>query len=1019
MLLSLRVWAILLLSLLGGYSAFAGNLTGYVYDRVTDAPLAGAVVTILDLDKSTTTDVNGFFQFQSLDGGIYDLEATLANYHGGSKKRVRLGTGQNLEVEIRMKPITAEELAKNPNPAFRFGRIVGKVTKTGSNEGVPGAVIKVNELAIGAQTDVDGNYSIGKVKPGRYTIEATLIGYKQVRNYSIDVAAGADTKLDFAMEETVLPLGSEVIVYGERPLMDPTVPAAIRTIQPQEISRGATRDLGEILKELPGVVEIDKELHIRGGRTYETQYMIDGVSVTDPLIRRGYGLSLNANSVKEFSLFSGGANAEFSQATSGVVEVITKEGQEKLAGSIDYRTDHFMGESGFNTDVAEGSVSGPEPLTSGLLNKLGLPGQTFFFWSGNFSLSDTYLPYSRNLYSTTFSGSSLAPRSDNQYSTLFKLTWKIAPLVKLALSHSAAATVNQDRSILETRIRTIDYSYGYPFEYQNILDSYNTFTQKSNQQIMSLDYRLSLNKEIRVIASRFFTTLRSDVNGKRWTDYVQPVDNRPDTIIAGPDSAYYEVIKGDGFWDTGDGDSWYDHYIENYGLKATYETAVEENYNVKVGLEGERQTVQVLDIYKPWLGESGYGLNYDAYQAKPSTYGFFIQNNLNLQGMIFDFGLRYDLWFVGKYAEDALANDSISVLSQVLRQKFEDETTEIFGSRARGTFSPRFGLSNMLSRNFTLFASYSRFARKPAPQYLYAKLYTPSQATYQLFGNPALDYEKVTNIEAGMKYLPNDKSALGVSAYIKYIGDYIAATAVAPDPRFPNETYFLYFNLDYATSQGVELEYIHEYSDIFGISANCAFSKARGERSLPADILRGLQARSEGQIYNDIAFDWDKPWQFVLKANFNMPENRNARFLGVRLPNDWNLNIKAWGQAGKRYTPYRETVDEFGFTQFVPSGEANSKIGPWWNSLDITFQKYFRAGRYRITAYLEGTNILDHKNVTLINPLTGKEYREGDTIPKGGNLFELPPLSYELPLWANPTKYLAPRQIKFGLGVSF
>jgi hypothetical protein len=68
---------------------------------------------------------------------------------------------------------------------------------------------------------------------------------------------------------------------------------------------------------------------------------------------------------------------------------------------------------------------------------------------------------------------------------------------------------------------------------------------------------------------------------------------------------------------------------------------------------------------------------------------------------------------------------------------------------------------------------------------------------------------------------------------------------------------------------------------------------------------------------------------------------------------------------------------------------------------------------------LEGTNILDHKNATLINPLTGKEYREGDTVPKGGNLFELPPPDYELPLWENPTRYLEPRQLKLGLGVSF
>ncbi len=999
--------------------AFAGNLTGNVYDRVTDKPVAAATVTIQVLNRTTQTDSAGYFEFHDLDGGIYDLEITLAGYHPGNLRRVRLGTRQDQVVEIRLKPITAEEIAKNPNPAFRFGRITGKITRAGSTDLLPGAVIKVVELAQGAVSDVYGTYTVDKIKPGRYTVDVVLIGYKQVRNYAVAVYAGDDTELNFELEETVLPLGYEVIVYGERPLMDPTVPAAVRSIQPQEIARGAVRDLGEILRELPGVVEIDKELHIRGGRTYETQYLIDGVSVTDPLIRRGYGLSLNVNSIKELNLYSGGADAEFSQATSGVVEVTTKEGSDKLTGSLDYKNDHFMGKSGFNTDILEASLSGPEPVTSKLLTKVGLPGQTFFFWSGNFSLSDTYLPYSRNLYSTTLGGSSFAPRSDNQYSMLAKLTWKISPLVKLSLSHSAAANINQDRSILETRIRTIDYSYGYAFDYSGILDSYNTFTQKSNQQIASLDYRISLTRQLRIIASRFFTTLRSDVHGKNWTDYQQPADNFPDTIIALPDSSTYEVIKGDGFWDSGDGDSWYDHFIENYGLKATYETEVESNYKVKFGIEGERQTVQVLDIYKPWLGESGFGLNYDAYQAKPSTYGAFVQNNLNLQGMVFDFGFRYDLWFVGKYAEDALANDSISVLSDVLRQQFNEQTTEVLGRRARGTFSPRFGIANLISRNLTLFGSYSRFARKPAPQYLYAKLYTPSQATYQLYGNPALDYEKVTNIEVGVKYLPNDKSAIGVSGYIKYIGDYIAATAVAPDPRFPDETYFLYFNLDYATSQGVELEYLHDYSDVFSLSANCAFSRARGERSLPADILRGLQARSEGQIYNDVAFDWDKPWQFVVKANFNVPAGRKTSFLGLPLPGDWNLNIKAWGQAGKRYTPYKQTVDELGFTQFVADGEANSKIGPWWNSLDLTFQKYFRNGKYTLTLFVEATNILDHKNVTLINPLTGKEYRSGDTIPKGGNLFELPPLSYELPLWDNPTKYLAPRQIKFGLGMSF
>ena len=80
--------------------------------------------------------------------------------------------------------------------------------------------------------------------------------------------------------------------------MDPTKPAAVRSIEPRDIALGTAREIGDIIKDLPGVVEIDKELHIRGGRTYETQFTIDGVAVTDPLIRRGYGMSLNADAIQ-------------------------------------------------------------------------------------------------------------------------------------------------------------------------------------------------------------------------------------------------------------------------------------------------------------------------------------------------------------------------------------------------------------------------------------------------------------------------------------------------------------------------------------------------------------------------------------------------------------------------------------------------------------------------------------------------------------------------------------------------
>ncbi len=278
--------------LVSAVAARGGSINGYAYDKFTDQPLNNAKVVVTGTKLQTTTDSTGNFRFPEIDGGIYDLEISLDNYHEGFLKRIRVGTRQDLSVEVRLKPITVEDRAKGPKALFRYGKVTGTITNKTTGAELPGASIKIVELATGTVSRVDGGYSLLQIKPGRYTLEISLIGYIQVKNYGVEVYAGDELKMDFKLEETVLPLGSKVIVYGERPLMDPMTPAAVRSIEPQDIKLGGTRDLGEILKELPGVVEIDKELHIRGGRTYETQYMVDGVPITDPLIRRGYGLSL-------------------------------------------------------------------------------------------------------------------------------------------------------------------------------------------------------------------------------------------------------------------------------------------------------------------------------------------------------------------------------------------------------------------------------------------------------------------------------------------------------------------------------------------------------------------------------------------------------------------------------------------------------------------------------------------------------------------------------------------------------
>ncbi len=900
------------------------------------------------------------------------------------------------------------------------GVVTGTVIDSEDNQPIPSAAVWIDELALGDLTDSLGRFTIRDIRSGRYTLRAELIGYKAYIHYDFQVDASDTSRIEITLEPTVLPQGEEQIVVGKKPLLDLNQPSTTRSVDRQELEMIAPEEIKTVIEDQLGVSTLENELHIRGGRTYEGEFLVDGVSISDPMVRQGYSLNLNPDIVEEVRVISGGLSAQYGGATSGVVEILTREGTDIFMGNIEYRTDNFGFGSGFDydTDNLNLELSGPDPIFSNLLETFGLGDRSYFFVSAGMSISDSYLPYSNSQYSS-FHGNTFAPRGDNYWTLFLKWHGWLKDKFKLTVSYNGSVNINQDRAILDTRFRLATYSYGYPFEYQKNLDNYNTFTQFTNQQIIKLETTPQARSGLELVLSRVFTNLHSDVNGKSWDEYVAPVDTLPEIIEISEDSSYYTIEEGDGFWDSGDGDLWYDHFLETYSVALRGRKQLAMNQSMSGGISYEYETLQMTDIFKPYLGEEGLGLNYDIYKVHPSSFAAYFQNRFNFSGAVFDLGVRYDLWIPGKYAEDAALAGESPVIGEEIENMFEDETFTIFGRRARSNFSPRIGISYLLSNNLTLYVNYNRLAKKPPSQYVYARLFTPAQGAYQLFGNPALGYEKVTTIEAGLKYLPSPGRALSVSAYFKDISDYIAATQVQPDPRFPEESYLVYFNLDFAKSQGVEVSYNHSFGQYISGFTDIAVSLAEGERSLPADILRGLEARAEGELFTEVPFDWDVPWQFSVGANINVPEDKNPEFLGIKLPSDWNLYLKYSARAGKRYTPYAEVTDSFGVTQFQPSGETNSEMGPYQSWLNLSFRKYFDMGGYRLSLFFEAENLLDHKNVAIINPLTGEEYKEGDIIPEGGNFFEVPSEGYSLPIWDNPSQFLAPRKLKLGLGVSF
>ncbi|MDY0084133.1 MAG: carboxypeptidase-like regulatory domain-containing protein, partial [Ignavibacteriaceae bacterium] len=152
--------------------------------------------------------------------------------------------------------------------------LTGKITDKETGETLPGVNIILKGTYYGAATDVNGKFSIQSINPGTYNVEVSLIGYKSVQFTGYQFSAGQTKKLDVELEETVLTLGQDVVVVGEKPLMDVEETQSKKTISKDEIELSAVENITDLVSMQAGVVKSDNEIHIRGGRSYENAFLL-------------------------------------------------------------------------------------------------------------------------------------------------------------------------------------------------------------------------------------------------------------------------------------------------------------------------------------------------------------------------------------------------------------------------------------------------------------------------------------------------------------------------------------------------------------------------------------------------------------------------------------------------------------------------------------------------------------------------------------------------------------------------
>ena len=218
------------------------------------------------------------------------------------------------------------------------GKISGVITDEATKAPLANVTVTIVGTSSTTTTNDAGYYVLINIPPGGYDVKAEIAGYGSETVAGAKVFAGLTTTLNFALKAADVVTLEEVTVIAAKPLIKRDVTQTTRIIEAEDIEAMPRDTVNGILQTQAGVAinNASGALHIRGGRSMEVKYLIDGLPINDP-IGRGLGVNISTNALEQMEVITGGFNAEHGDAQSGVINLITKAGAQKFSGRIRYR----------------------------------------------------------------------------------------------------------------------------------------------------------------------------------------------------------------------------------------------------------------------------------------------------------------------------------------------------------------------------------------------------------------------------------------------------------------------------------------------------------------------------------------------------------------------------------------------------------------------------------------------------------------------------------------------------------
>lgn len=964
-----------------------------------------------------------------------------------------------------------------PIQAGTTGKIAGKITDKDTGEPLIGANVMIEGFSWGAATDADGEFYILNIPPGKYTVKAIYIGYTTQINNTVRVQVDLTTRVNFMLKSSVVEMSEEVVVTAERIIQKDLTSSEV-SIQSDQIEILPVRDVNSLLSMQAGVTrDVGGNLHIRGGRTTEISYMVDGVQVMNA-VDRSAGISIDDQSIEELKAITGTFNAEYGQALSGVVNIVTKKGSDKFSiNATAYTGDHLSFDdnvyylqgnrewavaaaealasknSGFvYYDFSQNGITSFDQLFSALSQK-NKPWQTKEPYLNSYNPFKNYdlqvnlsgpIPGTRNKISYFVAGRYQNSPSFEQGKRYF-MPWGLWQPVSdtghtfempdgeqvylgtyEGLSSQAKLFFNlPNLNVSYGFYYNDDYSYGGGQKY--LPDGGKNYYTTRYTHILSATYIFSNSTFVDFKASSY-SNMHESYLYKDPFDYRYMPTNSGDfqQYVFRPDQDSNVEVKGNpndfNYW--GNDVSRSDDFTKYSTAKLDLTSQINKNNLVKFGGSARYHDIS-RDYYELQFSQANYrpvipekiSPFHTNYQAKPKEYSLYIQDKIEFQELIINLGIRYDYFDSdGRILADPRDPQIYSPF----------KLDHIYKNYAPGLpedelieYTPaeraEFWYNDTKGKDqiSPRFGISFPITEDGVIHFSYGHFFQNPEFRY-LYANPNF---WVTGAGASNLVGNADLNAERTVMYELGLQQLLferLSLQVTGFYRDIRDWIGTGFPID--TYRGLTY-YRYENKDHAvgkGVTLSAGYSLSNYFTNLDYTFMNAKGTSSDVQdAYNDLSAG-RAPRVQLINLDWDQPHALNLVFGYDNKQNGLSATLIGAINSGFPYTPEFARGESAGSSVFVGLRE-NSERKPLTINLDLRLAKSFVLGGYRFQALFDITNLLDTRNANYVYADTGlPDY----TLQDYQNWSRLVEISNSTEYFNNPGRYTAPRFIQLGLRIS-